>query len=158
MLNVNVRVIGKEIVEAKLVAAAPRILALNLEMVKAMLTWVKVETVAATPLGPGHFGYHLRDRFTESTGVRGIHAFGELKSPATGYWREFGTLAHSRRHGGVHISAKEARMVVAFMGFSGQRLGEGNGERAFMTAHRALAGARRIIRAFYSGKALWWRV
>ena len=70
MLNVNVKVIGKEIVEAKLLAAAPRILALNLEMVKAMLTWVKVETVAATPLGPGHFGYHLRDRFTTPRGSR----------------------------------------------------------------------------------------
>ena len=151
MLNVNVRVIGKEIVEAKLLAAAPRILATNLEMVKAMLTWVKVETVAATPLGPGHFGYHLRDRFTDTTRFSGVRAIGELKSPATGYWREFGTLGHSTRHGGIRINAKEVKMVLSSGLFA-------NGERAFMTAHKALGGARRIIRMFYAGNATWWRV
>lgn len=151
MLNVNMRVIGKNLVDAKLLAAAPRILALNQEMVKAMLTWVQVEWIAATPLGPGRFesGRHLRDSSTTDTRFEGIRTVGVLKSPATGYWREFGTQGSF--HKGRAASASMARAA-----FAGAAMGS-FGERAFMVAHRALNGSRRIIKNFYSGAALWWR-
>lgn len=137
-------VTGKNIVDAKLLAAAPRILAENRAMVTTMLDYIKPVVVANTPLGPGHFGYHLRDSYTTDVRSNGVKTTGVLKAPMQGYWREFGTQAHFRKG----LTVRESRMVVSFMG---------GGERAFMTAHHALSGFRRFI-SFYYGKAQWWRL
>lgn len=130
--------------------AAPRIREENHLMIGAMLDWVKVEAIAATPLGPGHFGYHLKESFSTDIEERGLKTVGVLKSPPTGYWREFGTKGRFRRS--ALLTQGKGRSARLLESFGGQ------GERAFMTAHKALNGARRIIRNFYNGKALWWRV
>lgn len=143
MFTTDVRVIGKEAVEAKLALGGPRILEQNRAMVEAMLAYIRPQVVADTPYGPGHFGYHLRDRFTTDTRFVGMKTIGALKSPPTGYFREFGTLSHFIKHHGK-------RFVAVFS--SG-----GHGERAFHTAHKALAGSRRVINGYYGGLANWWR-
>lgn len=124
LINVNIQTTGLNIVNAKLLAAAPRILAENRTMVETMLAYVKPIVIEATPLGPGHFGYHLRERYTTAIRSEGVKTTGVLKSPMQGYWREFGT----RR-----------------------------GERAFRTAHLALAGVKRFLH-FYYGNLQWWRL
>ena len=124
----SVRVIGKEQIEAKLARAEVNILAHNRAMVSEMLGFVKAEVVPQIPIGPGHFGYHLRDTFNtdvrSSSGQLGTKVTGVLKSAVQGYWRERGTK---------------------------------RGERAFMTAHKALAGIRKFINAYY-GTAKWWHI
>jgi len=147
----GVRVIGKEVVVAKLAKAEANILANNLAMTQQMLEYVKAEYIPQIPVGPGHFGYHLRDRVSihvrPSKGQLGTKVVGVLKTPMQGYWREFGTGARhrSRKRGGVgHVV------------FGTGALGSG-GERAYMTAHKALAGVRKFIRVWY-GTARWWHV
>jgi hypothetical protein len=147
VVTTSIRIIGKDIVDAKLLLAAPRILAGNRLMVGTMLDFVKAVTVAATPLGPGHFGYHLRDSFTTDVKSGPVKTTGVLKSPPTGYWREFGTGGRFR---GPKKSA--LRSYVAAIGGAGT-----GGERRFYTAHHALAGIHKFI-AFYYGKAQWWRL
>ncbi len=63
ILTGTVRVFGKEQVEAKLARAEANILANNRAMVGEMLGFVKAEVVPQIPIGPGHFGYHLRETF-----------------------------------------------------------------------------------------------
>jgi len=125
-LSGSVRVIGKEAIEAKLAVAEANILANNLAMTKEMLGYVKAEVVPQIPIGPGHFGYHLRETFSTDVkagrGQGGTKVTGVLRSAVQGYWRERGT----RR-----------------------------GERAYMTAHKALAGVKKFINAYY-GMAKWW--
>jgi len=101
--------------------------------------------VSNTPLGPGHFGYHLRDSFKTDVSSRGVYTTGVLKSPATGYWREYGTKGHFRNR------KSALRAYTAAIGGSGE-----GGERAFLTAHHALTGIKKFIR-FYYGAAQWWR-
>ena len=127
-LGGSVRVIGKEAIEAKLALAEANILANNRAMMAEMLGYVKEAVVPQIPIGPGHFGYHLRDTFTTNVrsgaGQLGTKVTGVLKSAVQGYWRERGTK---------------------------------RGERAFMTAHKALAGIKRFINAYY-GMAKWWHL
>lgn len=143
MFGAKVVVTGLSAVEAKLTAAPARILAHNLGLVKSMLEFIKPIYVAAIPEGPGHFGYHLRDTVTTDTRFVGIKTIGVLKTPAQGYWREFGTL-------GSYTKGREVEHYVeAVQGHMG--------ERAFMTAHKALSGARKFISFYYNGMAAWWR-
>ena len=145
----EVRVIGKEIIEAKLAAAEANILKNNVAMTTEMLRFVKAEVVANTPLGPGHFGYHLRDSLktylTIGFSQAGTGVVGLLKSPPTGYWREYGTGLRYRG------PKKAAASVRALTGQAGT-----GGERAFGTAHHALAGIRKFINFYYGGLARWW--
>src|SRR6266705_3130360 len=119
LIGGSVRVIGKEQIEAKLARAEVNILAHNRAMVTEMLGFVKAEVVPQIPLGPGHFGYHLRETFRSDIktgrGQLGAQVIGALRSAVQGYWRERGTK---------------------------------RGERAFMTAHKALAGIKRFINSY----------
>lgn len=151
MLTGNVRVIGKNIVDAKLVAAAPHILAENHLVVETMLDIVQVGTAAQIPLGPGHFGYHTRDRLETEVKVDGLKTLGYLFSPVAGYWREFGTQGRFRRSALKTKGKGASRRLLESFG--------GHGERAFMTAHKVTTQARKLIgTAFYNGKAKWWRM
>ncbi len=146
-----VRTVGLKEVEAKLLAAQPRIFENNWAMTTAMLDWVKVETAGATPLGPGHFGYHGRDTLRPVVSNHGWTVTGKLVAAVQLYWREYGTGGRSRKQGrALGLGVRELTMAVNQGGLDG-------GERAFGTAHKALAGARALIRGFY-GKALWWRL
>lgn len=147
-----VRTIGLREVQAKADLMAIHLFENNWEMVKAMGEWVKVETEAVTPEGPGHFGYHLRDTFQVKMSNRGWSVHGQLTSAVQGYWREYGTKGRSRKLGkALGLGVRESSVAYMQGGLGG------GGERAFMPAHKALTGARRLIRAFYS-KALWWRL
>jgi hypothetical protein len=143
MVNAKLIVTGLKEVEAKAAAADVRILAQNKLMVQAMLDYIKPIVISETPLGPGHFGYHLRDMFTTEVKFEGIKTVGFLKSPPTGYWREFGTQGHMTR-------GRSIKHYVAAI--SGQM-----GERAFMTAHKAATGVKKFINFYYGGLAAWWR-
>lgn len=144
-------IVMDQAVRAKLLAAEPRILAHNRLMVTEILNVIKPTVAAATPVGPGHFGYHGRDTITFHVVSKGIATTGKLVAAVQLYWREFGT------HGGFHKKGTRAGYAFAF-----ERLNKlahlGGGERAFMTAHKALAQTRAIIRTFYGGQAAWWRL
>ena len=141
-----VRVLGKQEVDAKLLAAAPRILAENKAMVTEMLEMVKAEIEPGTPVGPGHFGYHLRESYKIEVIAKGSKTTGSLKAAVQGYWREFGT--HGRFKGRRNRLRAYSAAIGAF--------GEG-GEKAGLFATKALNGVRRLIKAYY-GKAQWWRL
>lgn len=141
----TVRTIGLDAVNAKLALAAPRILANNRAMVTAMLAEIKPIVEAETPIGPGHFGYHLRDSFTTDVSSKGVVTTGVLKSPPTGYWREYGTLGRFRK-------SRAVRSYVAALGGFGT-----GGEKAYQTAHHAASGIQRFIKFYYGSMANWWR-
>lgn len=149
MIKAKVVVIGDKLVAAKLLAAEPRILAHNRQMVTEMLNVIKPTVAAETPTGPGHFGYHLKDSYTTEVKSAGIKTQGVLKSPPTGYWYEFGTLALFRKGGAATAGMARA----AFHGFVGH-----GGEPAHMLAHHALNGVRKMINTFYGGQAAWYRL
>lgn len=145
MLTSSVRVIGKEIVDARLLAIAPRILATNRRLVGVMLEAVKAEVVSVTPQGPGHFGYHGRDTVHAEIKSEGVRTKGKLMAAVQLYWREYGTRGYFRKGSAAQRSARQ------FMASIG---GTGMGERAFMPANKALNAFRRFIRFYYG--ANWW--
>lgn len=157
-LNLGVKAIGLDITNERLLLAAPRILATNRAMVDGLLAEIKAEVALETPLGPGHFGYHLRDSFTTDVSSRGVVTRGVLKSPPTGYWREYGTLDRFRR---ADLGTKALRLgrtsLTAHESRLGGLFGASGGERAFMTAHHAAAAAQRYVRIFYGTLTNWWR-
>lgn len=141
-LSGGIRMVNKGVVDAKLAAAAPAILANNRAMVTEMLRYVKDEVVAATPVGPGITG-HLREQYVTDVRSGAITTVGVLKSPAKGYWYEFGTGTRYRG------PKKLAAYVHVFTASTG-------GEAAHFLARRAAAGLRRFIDAYYGGLAKWW--
>lgn len=145
-------IVHDEIVRAKLLAAAPRILAHNRTLVEAMLREVKTAIIPQTPLGPGHFGYHLRDTYSIDLSSEGIATKGVLKSAVQGYWREYGTRGNFKKGGTILGFAN------AFENLAGLPHPRGEGERALMIAHKALNAVRRLIRFYYGGAAAWWRL
>lgn len=151
MAFTGVRTIGLKAVQTKLVLAAPHILEHNRVLITEMLNLVKPTVIAQTPLGPGHFGYHLRDSYLTEVKSEGVVSSGVLKAPAQGYWREYGT------RGGFHRSGTTAGYAFAF-----ERMNKlahpGDGEPAGMFAHKALAGVRKMISLFYGGQAAWWKL
>ena len=150
LLGVNVRVIGKTAIDAKILLAAPRILEHNRLLITEMLNVIKPTMIGETPLGPGHFGSHLRNSYTTDVSSKGTSSRGVLKAPVQGYWREYGT------RGGFHKRGTRAGYAFAFERIAGLAH-PGGGERAGMFAHRALGGVRKLIKIFYGGQAAWWR-
>ena len=142
--NGTVRVIGAEIVNAKLLMASPRILAHNRLLVGEMLKHIKPIVESETPIGPGHFGYHLRSSYRTDVKSTGLVTTGVLKAPAQGYWREYGTLGNFAK------SSAMSGYIAA--------LGGGSGERALFIAHKAANSVKRFIAAYYGGMAAWWRL
>jgi hypothetical protein len=149
MFTGSVRVIGKDIIEAKLAKAEANILAHNYAMVSEMLVYVKAEVVPQIPLGPGHFGNHARDTFTiivtAGKGQMGTMITGVLKAAVQAFWREYGT---GMRYRGSKKKAFGVRIMTG-------RAGTG-GEHAHLTAHHALAGIKKYINFYYGGMAKWW--
>ena len=148
MLKVNVETIGLKVVDAKLLMAAPRILAQNRLMVTAILEQARGITAAATPLGPGHFGYHGRDTVKVRVTSKGVRTIGEIRAAIQLYWREYGTRG-AFRGGRAKLTARQSRLAHAFSG--------SGGEPAFMTAHKAVNVTKRMITFYYGGMAKWWR-
>ena len=143
LIRSGVRVVGLKAVETKLAGASARILAQNRLLVGDMMKAIKPIVEAETPIGPGHFGYHLRNSYTTSISSRSVVTTGVLKSPSQGYWREYGTLGRF---------AKTSALAGYVSSFGG------NGERALFVAHKAADSVRRFIRAYYGGMTRWWRL
>ncbi len=140
--NITIRSVNLRLTQEKLAAAAPRILENNRAMVTAMLDMIKPIVEENTPIGPGRFGFHLRDTFRVDVRSLGLKTTGVLKSASTGYWREYGTL------GSFH----KGNTIGAFMSaLQGQ-----SGEAAHMTAHHAASGIRRFLNFYYGGMVRWW--
>ncbi len=133
----TVRFIGKREVDAKLLAAAPRILEENRLMVMQMLEAVRAE-IQPTP------GYRssLRVEVTSS----GVKTIGKLWGAARAYWRAFGTRGRFRGR------SNRRRAYAAAIGAFG-----GGGERADLLPVKAMNRVRAFLR-FYYGKAQWWRL
>ncbi len=142
-VNIATRV-NDQLVKAKLVAMAPRILAQNALMARTMLDEVKSVTVAATPAGPGHFGYHGRDTVHVEVTSTGVKTTAKLKAAMQLYWREYGTGVHFRK-------GSKAKQAVRVM--TGSASG---GEPALMVANKALNFTKRFIKFYYNGMANWW--
>jgi len=153
-LGGSVRVIGKDVIEAKLAAAEANIHANNLLMTKEMLEYVKAEVVPQIPLGPGHFGDHGRDTLKVvisglgvAGGQLGTKVIGVLTAAPDVYWREFGTGLRYR-------GPKRKRFSVRVMtGAAGT-----GGEAPRLMATHALAGIKKFINFYYGGLAKWWHV
>jgi hypothetical protein len=148
LLSGNVRVIGKNIVDAKLLAAAPAILANNRAMVTEMLKLTKEAVVAQTPLGPGRDG-HLREQYTTDVKSTGINTTGVLKAPPKGYWYEFGTGMRYRGRNKNSTSLFQAQLAYT-------RAFNTGGEPAHLLATHAVSSIKRVITAYYGGLAKWW--
>lgn len=143
-----VRTVGLREVQAKLLAAQPRILANNMALVTAMLELVKGAEVSGTPIGPGHFGYHGRDTVRVTVIAQGGHTvLGQLRGAVQLYWREYGTGIRYRGKGRSKLKQGTGIMTGSITG----------GEQAFMVANKALNAARRLIRVAYGGMAVWWK-
>jgi len=125
----SVRVIGKDVIETKLAVAEANILANNLAMMKEMLGYVKAEVATEIPIGPGHFGYHTRE-----------------------------TLRVDVRVGSGQSGTKVTGVLKAAVPAYWREKGTKRGERAFLTAHHALAGIKKFIRFWYGGLGKWWHV
>jgi hypothetical protein len=147
-MSVNVTtIINDAEVRAKLLAAAPRILAQNRVLVQAMLEPVKAAVIGDTPTGPGHFGYHGRDTVKIDVTSTGIKTTGKLLAAVQLYWREYGTGIRFR--GKSRSAAQQAIRIM-----TGASTG---GEPALMVANKALNYTRRLISFYYNGMANWWR-
>ncbi len=147
-MSVNIAFkINDQLVKAKLVAAAPAILAQNAVMAKAMLDEVKTAVVGATPLGPGHFGYHGRDTVKVEVTSSGVRTTAKLKAAMQLYWREYGTGIRFRGRGKRTALRQSVRVMT------GSATG---GEPALMVANRALNFTKRFIKFYYGGMANWW--
>lgn len=149
LLGGNIRVTGQAIVDAKLLAAAPRILAQNRVMVEAMLHEIKPIVGGATPIGPGHFGYHGRDTLKIKITSAEVATSGKLLAAVQLYWREFGTRSRFRGPSRLANLRASTRIMTG-------RSGTG-GEKAYMTAHKAAGLVKRFITFYYNGMANWWR-
>ncbi len=113
LVGTAIRITGKDAVVAKLTAAPLNIMIQNELMVKEMLDTVKGVLIPQTPIGPGHFGVHLRDRYTVDVRPKGLSAIvGVLKSPPQGYWRERGTRRGERALMVAHKAANEVRRFI----------------------------------------------
>lgn len=113
-ITASVRVIGARQVQAKLLAAKPRILAHNRMMISSMLDFIKPEVRAATPLGPGHFGYHGRDTLRTEVHSHGIKTVGTLKAAVQLYWRERGTSRGERARMTAHHALAGVKKFIRF--------------------------------------------
>jgi hypothetical protein len=108
-----VRIVGKDAVVAKLTAAPENIMIQNRLMVTEMLNEVRVVLIPQTPIGPGHFGRHLRDSYVVDVANKGLAAvIGVLKSPPQGYWRERGTRRGERALMVAHKAANQVRRFI----------------------------------------------
>lgn len=149
----GIRVLGQDVVDAKLLLAAPHILEHNRKLVTSMLQFVKAEVQPEMPLGPGHFGYHARDSYRIDVGSGGIKTTGKLWGAIEAYWREYGTKGRSRKLGrALGLNVGESRAA-----FSAGALG-GGGEPARPITHKALASANKFIKFYYGGAAEWWKL
>jgi hypothetical protein len=148
-LTTYIKTTGLREVQLKADLAAVRILAVNRELVTAMLLEIKPIVEAETPIGPGHWGFHLRYTYAIDVQVHGLQTRGYLKSPPQGYWREFGTMARYRK--GSRSSRSMAIAAYRSVFSSG-------GEKAGMYAHHAVGAVKRFITAYYGGMAAWWRL
>ncbi len=148
MLGISLAVIGKEIQDAKLLRAAPAVLATNRTLVVEVLNQIKPVVEGQTPIGPGHFGYHGRDTLKIVVASRGTVTVGKLKAAVQLFWREYGTLG---RHRGPKRISRRRRDVGIMTG----RIGTG-GEPAYMTAHKAAGVVKRFIAFYYGSMANWW--
>ena len=156
-LEISAKAIGLDVANAKLLYALPRILETNRAMVTAALEEVRAVVASETPIGPGHFGYHLKNSFKVEVSSKGLKTSGALKAPPTGYWREFGTLDRFRRAnlgialrlGATSLTNRESSLGGIFGGTGG--------ERAFMTAHKAGTAVKKFIKVYYGSMSAWWR-
>lgn len=139
------------IMRAKLKAATPNILAHNVKLVTSMLEVAKPIVADNTPVGPGHFGFHGRDSLRIEIYSSLKSTRGKLLGAAQMGWREFGTRGRSRKLGGAWLTVGQSKQVTASGLF-------GEGERAFLTAHKAVNSTRRFISFYYGGMATWWHL
>jgi len=108
------KVIGQREIEAKLLAAAPRIREHNKLMMKAMFGEIQPIVVAATPVGPGHFGFHARERIHVQVTSRSWTVVGQLLGPRQLLWRERGTRRGERAFRTAHKAAAGVRRFIRF--------------------------------------------
>jgi hypothetical protein len=141
----GVRIIGKDIIDAKLLAAAPRILANNRSLVMSMLEFIKAEVQPQMPQGPGHFGYHARDKYRIDVSSAAVKTTGKLWGAVEAYWREYGTLGRFKKGSYAKATASNARAAL----YAATR-GTG-GESPRPITHQALLAARRFINFYYNG-------
>jgi hypothetical protein len=152
MFNASIRVIGKDIVDAKLLMATPRILAQNRFLATSMLEFIKAEVQPEMPLGPGHFGQHARDSYRIDVSSSALKTIGKLWAAVEAYWREFGTLGRYKKGAYSKPTLGNARAALYAV-----TVGTG-GEPPRPITHKALAGARKFIDFTYNGLATWWRL
>ncbi len=147
------RVIGKDIVDAKLLMAAPRILAQNRFLVTSMLEFIKAEAQPQMPVVPTHLrGPHARDSYRIDVSSSAVKTTGKLWNVVQAYWREYGTLGRYKKGSLGKATASNAKAALYAV-----TVGTG-GEPPRPITHKALLAARKFIDFQYNGLATWWRV
>jgi hypothetical protein len=134
------------VLREKLILAQPKILATNMALTTTLLNSVKAVVESATPDGPGHFGYHGRDRVKVVVTSSGRKTIGKVTAPIQLYWREYGTGVRFRGKGRTKLQQAVRVMTGASSG----------GEPAFMVAHKALGTTKRFIAAAAGSFTAWW--
>lgn len=150
-MEITYRIVGlKKLQEA--VAAAPGAWALrSKQALDYSVAVVKGAVVAGEVGGPGHFGYHLRDRWSTRVEIgsgRSLQSRGIVSTDAPqGRWLEFGTKAHE-------IAPKKGTALrIAGLGTGGDQYASiihHPGEKATHAARKALATTKPAIKQFFA--------
>lgn len=142
MIAIKYRVVGLKKLQAALTAAPGLVASENAWALNASVSQVEANYKALMPLGPGHFGFHARDRVFHRLELRRARAVGLVGTDASqAVWREFGTEMHR----------------IPKTGFKPLRIGDNvrawawhPGEKKFRTMRTALKIAKPAIRAFFA--------
>lgn len=141
------RLVGLKRLQTAIQAAPGLMASENAIALRSSVELVKSIAEANTPIGPGHFGYHLRERWHASVQVGLKRSIGKVSTDAPqGRWREFGTKAHD-----IHDR------IAAFDTFrrqGGDQVLHHPGEKPRHALRKALNAAKPTIRAYFVGATL----
>jgi hypothetical protein len=151
---IGYRIVGLKKLQAA-VQAAPGLLAnRNAEALRSSVNLVEGNAIHLTALGPGHFGFHARDRFRTEVRLFAERSAGFVRTDAPqARWGEFGTKAHSIRPRRVRAIAFSSAGRGVDQGLVVSMIHH-PGEKARHTMRKSLGMAKPAIRGFFVGATL----
>jgi hypothetical protein len=140
-MDIKYKIVGLKKLQ-KAVHEAPGIMFnKNIEAMHRSVDLVAGLLIADTPMGPGHFGFHERDRWSTRVRVGPRRIVGVVaNSAAQSRWREFGTKAHE-------IAPKKASVLK--IGDTFATVVHHPGEKARHSTKKALAASKSAIKVFF---------
>jgi hypothetical protein len=144
-VDIKYRLVGLKKLQAA-TRQAPGVLAnRNAEAMQRSVHLLKDEILIGTPEGPGHFGFHLKDRFSTRVRFGAKRIVGVVATDAVqGRWREKGTRAHD-------IAPRKASALKIGSGFV--TIVHHPGAKARHTMRNALTASKGAIKVFFADAA-----